>query len=444
MSWTDKELSEMAKAAQAEQKFAYQDSFWTEMEAMLPAKKKKVLPFFWLALIPVVATIGYLAYPSTHNDLMANEAVKTFENGFQSQIGLSGHALAANNIKQVNRSSQAGVAVKQQSYSITNSKANAASTALSNKKEISTINKSTDSNKALAKSQIMNDKPISIDNGVSEIDNGQSSSLKTRLTVFKAEPLDLIPAKAEPIVQVNTPIVQNKERKISAWPIGGLQPLRVSTFAFAAKPEFLPLTSRLKRNFWNAYAEAGFSMGQSYMTSQVGHTTAFNLGAGARYDFNNYFVQFGLAGELQKVKYELSDRSVIYGFDKTELENRFTYNQLYRVEAPLSIGYQFPKHLFQLSVIPAYLVGTKMDYSHLMNGSLVSNETMYEMEPGKKEAWNDFSTSFGLGYGYRLTKTISLGANVKWQLINQLNNKNATEGNVRPLSGQVFIRKTLK
>ncbi len=440
MSWTDKELSEMAKAAQAEQKFAYQDSFWGEVEAMLPAKKKRAFPFFWLIAIPVVAAAGYMAFSSTQNRVNPTQVAKTMK--------LETPTVLITNDASIEKEVSAKEPTKHPYRNVTqflNNSARQTKLKALNMGENSTTGIKSDVKESIPSLTLPTSSLVKKAKAQTIFSENQDLSIQKPKTLGKT--LLTYPSlesnRINSGLAISPSLLEKKAGSSFSEPIELLPLLSLNLLARTSIPTISPLLSRKRSNFWNGYVEGGFTMGQSFASPQVGHTTAYNLGFGARYDFANYFFQFGLGGEIQNVKYEMNEREKIYHTSSTVFENIFSYKQLYRFEAPITFGYQFPKHVVQLSVIPAYLMGAKMKYTYLENGSMLRDETLYETEHGKKVAWNDFSTTFALGYGYRLTKTMTLGANVRWQLMNQLNT--TTEGgNVRPFSGQIFFRKTLR
>jgi hypothetical protein len=432
MSWTDKELDDMAKAAQAEQKFVYQDAFWAEAEAMLPAKKKFGFPFFALALIPLLGTLAYLG-TAPLNTTSIEQAAKRMDAKTSELIALQSFSMLSN---------------KNKTNSNTNKEANNTTGETITSAESSISNRGQSFPNATRKSSST---PKTEEKNITFAETNTSAKNAARMRKYG---LNLVTvgtlATDEPEIRMeDTPLTSDKSilemrtpkpLETKRWMnIDELQPNALTAFAFDPTVSLLPVRFNRNRKYWNGYIEGGFGMGQSYMQSQVGHTTAFSFGGGARYNFSSYFLQMGLGGEFQKARLELSEREKIYHTGSTIVERDFSYRQLYRIEAPITLGYQLKNHLFQLSVIPAFLTGAKMIYSQREDGVMTDNGTSY----ANKEGWKTFSTSFGVGYGYQVFKTVSIGANLKWQLMNQINKNMVSEGNVRPFSGQVFIRKTI-
>ena len=419
MSWTDKELAEMANASQAEQKFAYNDSYFAEVEAMLPKKKKKLFPFFVLPLIPMLGILGYLGmYEPTSTHVV--DGAKTM------QVDRRQVAQAYSPIESTF-----------QSTAETKMETNTTNSVRADLVSSNPISRPS-SNRSMPLRSVLNERVI--------LD--PSENVQMELTAVEMPKIGTLNLSTIEFLDVNNltlnaqakPIVTERNNSILDFEVDRLQSLPLHLFSFqspSAPEQMAPFTPR---KTWSMYVEAGVGMGESYLTSQVGHTQMASLGAGARYDFRSTFVQFGLAGEFQKVSMEISDRAKIYHTSSTELENVMDYKQLYRLQMPFTFGYKLNKHSLQASLTPSYLMGAKMKYTYLENGLAMRNETMYNQRKG----WNDFSTSVGFGYGYQLFKGLTLGANVNWQYMNQINRNEVSEGNQRPFSGQVFVRKTFK
>lgn len=433
MSWTDQELSDMAKAAQAEQKFVYQDAFWAEAEAMLPAKKKAGFPFFVLGLIPLLGTLAYLG-TAPLNTFSVEQAAKRMELNTTELMAL-----------QVNKSANEGIN--------TNTKSNFDKpSSLAENPMNAVVSRSTDlafstkKEKAPVQPEVIPPKNSIVSMEKTHLPKVEELSTKNAQTFVPSTPLisntslnanEPQMSSDQSILATRSPKLLDTERWMS---IDALQPKTLHAFSFEQSVPTLSIRPNKNRKYWNAYLEGGFAMGQSYMPSQVGHTTAISFNGGARYNFSGYFLQLGLGGEFQKANLEVNEREKIYHTSSTLVERDFSYRQLYRIEAPITLGYQLKNHIFQLSVVPAFLTGAKMLYAQRENGIMTDNGTSY----ANKEGWRTFSTSFGAGYGYQIFKSVSIGANLKWQLLNQINKNMVSEGNVRPFSGQVFIRKTIR
>jgi Outer membrane protein beta-barrel domain len=422
MSWTDEELIEMANAAHAEQTFVYQDSFWKEASALLPQKKKRPWSLVLLALVPLAVTIGYIAMPKS--EVPQGEYVAKSLDGKIDYI--SAKIVEGKNSAQQSETSfwetpeyEAQIGADKSLSAQTNPFIG--SKPSKHSKDPQRIDKQTNTLSPIA--------------AKSQVDELLSALV---IDKFADKKEDEKPAIAVPSdVGVTASEIQGLEPK-KFLEIGLLKPIALSIPSMNYQPAYPSVFTRKPRNYWNMYAQAGFGMGQSYVFDQVGNTTSFSLGAGARYNFKGYFLQMGLAGELQNVRLELSERSKIYHTSSTTLENLFSYRQLYRIEMPFTLGYEIKKHVFQANVAPAYLISSKMNYKYLVDGNTLRDETMF----GNKTGWNDFSANVGFGYGYKLMKRVTIGADLKWQLMNQLNKDMVNEGNVRPFSGQVFLRKT--
>ncbi len=402
MSWTDDEIAEMARAGHAEQKFAYHDAFFAEVEGMLPTKQKRYFPFIVLPLLPLLGIFSYLTlFEKTF--IEPASVAKTIEENrggdfFDIPVSNTEHHLKFH------------------------------------------------TNRNTRENSVSHDK-VSLENQNPALrGTAQFSANAPKKTKNNGTPLQSLETSESP-VGVNSfsfegpKLVLSTEREIlKSIDINGLTPLSLNRFSITSETSIAQLSPYQKIVRWNIYVEAGAGMGQSYLNSQIGHTQSLNLGMGLRYDFKRSFVQFGLNGELQKVQLKINERTKIYHTSATNYENVFDYQSLYRVHMPFVYGYKLNRHSIQVSLASSYLVGAKMDYAYIENGQTLQSMTTYT----ERKGWNNFSSSVGFGYGYQLPRKLTIGANVNWQLVNQINRNLVTDGVNRPFSGQVFIRKLLK
>jgi hypothetical protein len=429
MSWTDKELSDMARKAEADHAFAYQDSFWGEMEAMLPAKKKRLWPYFIGIAIPVLGVTAFLL-SSPELPLETANAAKTaiFDrneiiNLNRSTANPNAESYASANVSVSNSSSVSNenVTINTQVKDVSEKrsefkKEDVSDNLTSNVEANATIEKESQS-RAIAPIIAAKELPVVAEN--------------TSKTVETTE-------RQETLMAVNLPKV--KEQSDVLTQISRLDYAQLSTIDMqqTAQPTMLKYSS--KRRFFSAYGELGFTIGEAYLNTQASHVQAVSLGAGVRLTKNKLFVQSGLGFEVEKAGVELNETTREYGYGIKTFENRMNYKDMFRVFIPVNVGYMFNKHTLQLGATASYLMSTKMKYAYLEDNSVKRNETIY----GERKGWNSFGMKLNVGYGFTLFPSTTIGANFQVQLMNQLNTNWVKDENKLPISGQVFIRKTLR
>ncbi|MFA7272652.1 MAG: hypothetical protein WC044_02230 [Crocinitomicaceae bacterium] len=436
MSWTDKELDELARKAEANQTFAYEDSFWTEMEAMLPVQKKRKWPIFMLALIPVVGVLAFYELADSPILEVSNGA-KTMEFASLASTGNSslstnnsGNTSAANLPSTVSTSSNfsnlsAEQTEKGNSTNLPNARRNISVPQLNptNEKGVQKM--------AIAAKELPNNWVASevektdktalisaVEKPENESRNGRNEAVVTTESISKAA--------AE---------VEEEQVGIDRLPIA-----LISLFTVDNALNPTTLRYRSARPFYSVFTEIGVGMGETYAAGQIGHTEAMNLTAGARYTNKRFFVQAGVGLEWEKAKLELCERSKVYKTSSTTYENRFSYKEMFRILVPLSVGYTLGKHVVQVGVTPTYLLGTKLNYSYFENDNLKRDELRF----GNTEGWKTFGLKTNIGYGYNLFPSTTIGANFQVQLINQLEKNWVNNINRYPISGQLFIRRTIR
>lgn len=441
MSWTDSEISEMAKKAEADHAFTYQDSFWSEMEAMLPAKKKRFWPYFLAIAIPLVGTSAlWFGWPTTvesfsqvaktntagtnatHvltsatnlDDQIAINNTNTIEN---TNIGADGNkALSVSNNEDVTSQTLARKSIVNDLNIENKQEAKSTSLTQSNASKINAVSKSAlDETKVDDANEIRNDIATNVE-------------LETPITTNSAEVSTQESAPTAPTAA----LTRSNVDKLKMTPISTLYINQDTKIAA------LPYYSR--RRYFSAFGELGYGIGETYATDQIGHTEFASIAMGARLTKNKLFVQAGIGFEVEKAKLELSQREKIYSYSVNTYENRMSYKQMYRVNLPVNFGYQINKHVLQFGAAASYLMSTKMNYAYLENENVKRNETIY----GTKTGWNSFGLRVNVGYGFNILPSTTLGANFRVQLMNQLDTRWTPNENKMPISGQVFIRKTLR
>jgi hypothetical protein len=427
MSWTDKELSEIAKKAEADQAFAYQDSFWAEMEALLPAKKKRIWPFFLSIAVPVIgATIFFLSSPKMEVETILAAKTPKFKlmNSFDST-----HYKTIN--ENFSHPDEEQIVENKTSNSAKGSTENSINqdeilkSGVSYQQKASTdrfeqIGRNSANGKIIKSEEIFRRKtPINKkEPGKSEIEKVDISEITMMSIKDKSQKMD---------VKINNSIDRIDIAQIST--LGRQRELL---------PSILPYYS--KRRFFSAYGELGFTIGETYSKNQIGHVQSVTFGAGGRLTKNKIFVQSGLGIEIEKVGLELSQREKKYNYGLETFENRMSYREMYRANLPVNIGYMFAKHTLQIGATASYLMSTKMKYTYLENESLKRDEMIY----GEKTGWNTFGLKINAGYGFSILPSTTIGVNFQVQSINQLDKNWTNDENNLPISGQIFIRKTIR
>jgi hypothetical protein len=436
MSWTDKELDELARKAEANQTFAYDDSFWTEMEAALPAQKKRKWPVFLLALFPIIGVLAFYEVADSSLSDVSNGAKKM---KFVSTASSRNSSSADNNSGNANTANLSSMVAASSNFS----NLSARKTEIGNspflpveQRNISAHQFSASNENEEQKTAVARDKSTNYllvtksensnrNSGVRPIENEENEA-RNSLTEGLIKPLF-----------TDESTMKTEEEQVG---IGELSTAVISVFSFESATNLANLKYRPVRPFYSLFTEIGLGMGETYAAGQIGHTKAANLSAGARYTNKHFFVQAGLGMEWEKVTLELCERSKVYKTSCTTYENRFSYKEMFRILVPLSVGYSLGNHVVQMGVTPTYLLGTKLNYSYLENDNLKRDELRF----GTTEGWKKFGLKTNIGYGYNVFPSTTIGANFQIQLINQLEKNWISNINQYPISGQLFVRRTIR
>ncbi|GEM_PF-5447045 len=389
MNWEDENIDKLFQEASANSSFEFKEEYWTEMEALLPKKKKRRIPYIWIfsAVAGCIFTTFILFSPE-------NSKENKIENSSISKDN------TANNVVLNN---QTGLETKTKST----------------KPSYSTLQKEgvikrKSINKTLMNNFLKEDtKLIDFNNSSSNINNFFSDESKT---------IDI----AESVNNVNN---------LVSLPF----PSNFIDFKIIPGELFI---SRTKK--WSMYFDLSTSMGQSMIRSNENGSSfskGFGIGTGISYTSNKWSISTGISSEILFFdNLIIKERAKVYGFGVKNYENKIAYNQIYSFETPLMIGFKQKNHLIQFGVVPTLLIGSKMSFESKVDNQLHSSSIIY----GYSKGLVNFGLKPTIGYIYKITPTLQIGANVQLQLFSQIES-NVFEGivNNTPLNGQFFIRKSI-
>ncbi len=402
MNWTDEEIDKLFQESASQMNApAFQDSFWTEMEAMLPQKqKKKGLGWIFGGTLTSFALIAAMIFPGNQfngNGKSASAAsTKAQQAQNQQAQGQQAYTESTQQIQTQSGAQQAGV-----------------QTALALRTEQTFTGSGASTMKSTRSGKRLKTKPA----GTTEMEGEVIPTLPADLTseVIYKEPQ---PENASRLELLSfTPDEQQ------------LMPLQFGKFNY-----------RTKKNTF--YAQAGFGMTQSNISgSDKNWMPAVNLGAGYQYKPQGIGFSAGLNINASFANnLEITRRSKVYNFSSTNYEQKLMYRQLYSIELPISVDFRKNRHTLSLGIAPTYLATTVMRFSQFENDALAQDGVYINQRTGL----NSFGLKPSIGYQLEVAKSWNVGIQLNTQLVKQVDETQFV-GNLTnfPLSGQITIRKTL-
>jgi hypothetical protein len=382
---SDEELDQLFRDAHASegQEALFVPEFWSEMEAMLPAEKKKKRGFYWIPLAAASILVGIiLGYPSAPAKIdRITQSEKQNENeGAAYMLHTQNNTLQSENNEQ--SAEPAGEGVQNEQGNI----------------------QKTQRLRTIEDTPLVNETPLNENR---------------------------IPQTPE-----NIAVIPNSEENLIHSP-SELDSVNLQArYDNAPHDEVLALPKKSVNESNEWYAEVGPTLGQSpYLSpnqkrNMVGGAV---FGGGYIKRIDNAFVSFGLQGRME-------------GFGGLEYrETNFSQNivrtvsvkQLYSLEVPLKFGYTLKRSEFAVSVTPGlqlFLHGKE----RITQNQVVQRENTFT---GKVEHSNSLTMEFGLQYYYNFTPRFSLGAKLNADILRPFHTDYYMGKSAGlPMNGQIVFR----
>ncbi len=191
------------------------------------------------------------------------------------------------------------------------------------------------------------------------------------------------------------------------------------------------------------YIEANGGLSQSLITPSERLSYNVGIGLGGQFQKGRLIVSGGVFVNASKHDdLVMSREAKVYGFGSDLYRYEISYDELYKIEASISIGYKLGRHQFNVGVRPSYLFNTKVGFV-IENGLGESNER--KAYYGYMDGLSSWGLKPMIGYSYDISSKWTIGLNAGMQLmpavnedfINGVNNK-------LPIDGQLYLRRYLR
>lgn len=408
MSWEDENIDKLFQEASENISFEFKEEYWTEMEAMLPNKKRK-FPFIWFFSGTIVCAVLTTVFFSVDNTTISKKS----------------HQI---NSKINNRSNL--VAVKSSDNKVGN--------------EINSLKEQQKKNT----NQFDVDQKSIVGKIVGKIVKRETKLNYSKNTNnLKNEPLESHSKTGNNLALnplTNTDVMTSEENtNVSNEKIDALNNIPFPSNQF--NQNLIPgpiFTSHFSR--WFLYFDGSTTMGQSMIhTNSTGSNIAkgFGIATGINYSTKSWSFTSGISASFTSVdNLIVKERVKIYGFGVQNFDNEIEYRQLYTFETPLMAGFKQKNHMIQFGIVPSYLIGSKISYESKSNNEVITSSTLL----GYRKGLTNFGLKPTIGYIYKITPSLQIGANLQVQLFSPIQD-GLFEGdkNNFPINGQFFIRKSI-
>lgn len=386
MSLEDKEIDALFRNAKAPEAPEFQESFWTEMEAMLPAQQKRRKGAFWWitgasAAILVFTAAWWLGSPANETQRLASGNVEA--------------AAPAGTLPARKNSENAG------------SPAEAISSAGTNAQDaLNTAN-----------------------SGTRAADHGPEDEVPAGAPGEQAGPTPDTEMQVadQPL---NAP-GQEELPHVGNLPLASLNPQTVDVPSPVSR---LAIPQRPER----FYLQAAAGIGQSALRDVKGRPDVLHyyaLGGGLYRRVDAMYLSFGIQGRIDFAQ-NIVHAGTLVGNSRTDTR----YAQLYSIETPLAIGFRNDKNSFGLTIVP----GIQSGYTGRFTEYNDSNQILRRGRAGGKvEESKTLTMEIGLNYMRTLRPRWYLGCSINVDAVSPYGSGSFYGKNrMLPLNGSVMLRRS--
>lgn len=417
MNWTDDKIDQLFKEAAEQQRVEYSPEYWKEIEALLPAQKQKKRlgwKFFLGSLSLVICTgiIGCIALTST--------------------TSISPEKHNRNQLLVLSSSQKSTVANEKQAAEtpLTNSSLNTKDTQfpIANQVFNHTVKQPKRRQLTFATSNAANPLKTGALTSSPVAATSQQGLANTTTTTRLANP------RTETDEQAMT------QRATHELPIHPLS-------SFSASTAFLDTTSLKKqapalypRLRW--YTELNGGLSQAWTRTETSSVNG-SLGVlvGVILPLKKINLSAGIGFQATKLNdLKIEDRTKIYGFGATLIEQNYQISSLYSLTLPLHISYSFGRHTLEMGAVTSLNLAMRLRYWELLD----NQQTVYNSTVGAIQLLSRIGIKPTIGYAFSINETTQLGVQVGLQLIRPIDSDRFVGSSVRlPFEGQFYLRKSL-
>jgi hypothetical protein len=461
MNWSDDEVDKLFQESSSQLNVPYQDSFWDEMEALLPAvqKSRRGIGWIWGGFMTCLLLIGTLFIPFRKAETpalgRANAAqpVSRTSNVSMHPQHMAATAPRGSGQMTARTSDLQNISTTRIPTILTASEVASPATRMQPPNtQTSAIAAQQPATPATLSARIISAAPVAGNTTVLSVATLASATLtenaNDNTSASEAQAASEITTAAITTTSAaetaSSDAVTTAENDAAASEISNLPARPVQTLpAEVAGTSLLKSAFNFPEHHSHIYVQLGLGIGQSYLsgTQRSAMMPTITFGSGYQYDPNGWGFSAGLA--LQSAfpsNLEITQRTKTYGFGVTSYQQNLHYTQLYTVEMPVSIQYKKGRHTFSAGFAPTYLAGTLMNLSRSENDE--EQEDRWYL--GKKQGLQSWGLKPTLAYQLKVGKLTTIGMQLNVQVIHQIDPVQFSGSHTSlPLNGQVTLRRTL-
>ena len=400
MSWTDDELDNVFREAAEQPVFEYQASYFQDIEKQLPIQKsRKIAWYWWTANIFIIGFVSLFFTKVWTPELNGKNTEKKSVQSKDLAVAHVNEAEQKPNVSEVNAErhieAQKGLNPHKQSGVVSPKKL-----------------RKTESNED---ESILNIQPAASINVANKIDQVAEEN-ETRFV-----PLNTVESNATLTYLTLSELQFDQSNRMN-------DPFR---------------SFKMNRNSFYVGINAGVEQGWTSVENVPSPLySKVSLEFGYSRPIKSLNFSAGIAFEATKLNdLRIKERTKIYGFGSSILENSYQFSSIYSVLVPIELSKSFGRHTIGFGAI-----GEVNLFAHASHEKSVDGvRTMDANGLTNVDLFNRFGLSPKLSYSLALSENLQIGLSLQTQLFQPLNsNRFIGEPTKLPVSGQVFLKRALK
>lgn len=403
MSWNDQDIDQLFKGAKAPEPAAFQESFWSEMEAMLPEQKRKKAGLWWIVSGAVVLLLlaggGFWLAGQPADGVRLTSQMKPFleMNRFES---------VSKDVAPLLRSAKTYESPAENGFCLT--------AYLDTQHENAAILSSNTTTDFSSPSQEM---PEVI----------PAEHLEVNSTDMVDQPVEEL-VIADDLPKMETLFLYPRHDDLDA--ATGDVPADCETYrACAVKSINFPKPARF-------YLQTSAGIGQSaqHVAGKSDLVHFYSVGGGLYKKLDRMVFTFGAAA---RVDFAQNILYTTYPSSNTRIDTK--YSQLYSFEMPVSIGYEGGRNAIVATVTPGFQTAFSGNQQETHFDEIVRSEQAF----GKISDAKTLTMEIGATYWRSMTPNWYLGVGMNVDILKPFNSAMyAGEQRLLPLNGQLSLRRT--
>jgi hypothetical protein len=409
MSWTDEEIDKLFGDASEQQTFEYRSEYWKDIEKQLPVNRSKKPLFWWFAgNIFLVAFVSWIFVETV--ELRSEKSIDPKSNGNQQAL-MSSEQNSLVNANSQKTKAEASLAIENKivSENVVEKRENESAYAWT---------------KTSVTADKIDDEPI---NQLKEVEH--DNEVADQLAEYEILPV---------ISTSNDELINEQALKLSL--------IELSSFSSDIENRsILPSELKVKKlDRVGYFVELNGGVGQSWTRSnenEQGINGSVGLTAGISLPVSKFNLSAGLGFQATKFDdLKIKERTKIYGFGSSILENTYEFSSIYSLTLPLELSYSTGRHNVSVGVISSMNLFSRLQRTEAVNGT----QTEYRSGVAKVDLFSRIGIQPTLGYSYSVNEKTKIGLRVGMNLVQPIQSDRFVGAPVKmPLNGQVYLMRTI-